>query len=160
MDFHLLSQNYAVRRLMPHDADMIYELSRKNAIFYKYHPPFVTKESILKDMTALPPQKNSMDKYYIGFFKADTLIAYTDLILAYPAQDTALIGLFMMNVQYQNMGIGSEIIQDMCRYLKSLNFKKVRLGVDKGNPQSYAFWLKNKFCVVEENRYILMESVL
>ncbi len=36
----------------------------------------------------------------------------------------------------------------------------MRLGVDKGNPQSYAFWVKNQFSVINEDVYILMELVL
>lgn len=47
MDLHLLSKSYTVRKLDEADVDAIFELMRKNEIFYKYHPPFVTKESIL-----------------------------------------------------------------------------------------------------------------
>jgi RimJ/RimL family protein N-acetyltransferase len=83
-----------------------------------------------------------------------------DLILAYPTKEIAFLGLFMTNVEYQNKGIGSKIIRETCNYLKSLGYKKVRLGVDKGNPQSYAFWSKNKFSVISEDEYILMELVL
>lgn len=160
MDFHLLSKDYIVRRLDIHDVDIIYELSCENDIFYKHHSPFVTKESIIEDMEALPPQKSYEDKYYIGFFEENILVAYMDLILAYPAEDIAFIGLFMMSVKYQKKGTGTKIIRDVCSYLKSLGYKKVHLGVDKGNPQSYAFWLKNKFCVIDEDKYILMELVL
>lgn len=159
MNIHLLSQDYDVRRLKRCDVDIIYELSCQNDIFYRYLP-FVTRESIIEDMEALPPQKNYKDKYYIGFFDKNTLIAHMDLVLAYPTKETAFIGLFMMNVQYQNKGIGSKIIKDVCSYLKSLGYQKVRLGVVKGNLQSYAFWIKNKFCVIDENKYIVMERIL
>lgn len=50
-----ISKNYQVRRLGRDDVDAIYELCRENRIFYRYHEPFVTKESILDDMEALPP---------------------------------------------------------------------------------------------------------
>lgn len=157
MDLHLLSKSYTVRKLDEADVDAIFELMRKNEIFYKYHPPFVTKESILEDMKALPPQKSYEDKYYIGFFEDETLVANMDLILSYPTEQIAFIGFFMTDVQYQNKGIGSKIIGEVCACLKSLGYTKVRLGVDKGNPQSYAFWLKNQFSVIDENDYILME---
>lgn len=160
MEIHLLSRSYTVRKLDEADVDMLFELMRKNTIFYEYHPPFVTKESIMEDMEVLPPQKSYEDKYYIGFFKDKRLVANMDLILAYPTEEIAFIGFFMTDVQYQNKGIGSRIIRDVCTYLKSLGYKKVRLGVDKGNPQSYAFWTKNRFSVIDENDYILMELVL
>ena len=50
MDIRLLSKKYKVRTLGIHDVDTIYEMCCKNEIFYQYHPPFVTKESIVEDM--------------------------------------------------------------------------------------------------------------
>lgn len=64
------------------------------------------------------------------------------------------------DAEHQNQGVGSKIIREVCSQLKSLGFKKVRLGVDKGNPQSYAFWVKNQFSGINEALYILMELVL
>ena len=63
----------------------------------------------------------------------------------------------MTNIQYQHKGIGSNIISEITMSLKSLGYRKIRLGVDKGNPQSYSFWSKNNFNVVSEDKYILME---
>lgn len=122
MDLHLLSKSYTVRKLDEADVDAIFELMRKNEIFYKYHPPFVTKESILEDMKALPPQKSYEDKYYIGFFEDETLVANMDLILSYPTEQIAFIGFFMTDVQYQNKGVGSKIIREVCACIKSLGY--------------------------------------
>ena len=82
------------------------------------------------------------DKYYIGFFKRDKLIAVMDLIMDYPKKKTAFIGLFMMDVNYQNKGIGSKVIGEVLSYLKSENYENIRLGVDKGNPQSSYFGIR------------------
>ena len=152
-----LSKTFYVRKLDKDDIEMIYDLSYKNHIYYQYHPPFVTRESILDDMKALPPGKSYDDKYYIGFFENDSLVAIMDLILDYPTNGIAFIGLFMTNIQYQHKGIGSNIISEITMSLKSLGYRKIRLGVDKGNPQSYSFWSKNNFNVVSEDKYILME---
>ena len=160
MEITLLSAKYTVRRLDENDVGLIYELSRRNELFYRYHPPFVTRESILEDLQALPPQKTLDDKYYVGFFAGEALVAILDLILAYPDEKTAFIGLFMMHADYQGKGIASNIIADVCRYLKQLGFQGIRLGIDRGNPQSFAFWSKNKFQVVGEKNYIHMERSL
>lgn len=152
-----LSKTFYVRKLDKDDIEMIYDLSYKNHIYYQYHPPFVTRESILDDMKALPPGKSYDDKYYIGFYENDSLVAIMDLILDYPTKGIAFIGLFMTNIQYQHKGIGSNIISEITMSLKSLGYRKIRLGVDKGNPQSYSFWSKNNFNVVSEDKYILME---
>ena len=160
MDISQFSGCYDVRKLDQRDIELIYGVSCKNKQFYEYHPPFVTRESIQEDMCALPPGKSGEDKYYIGFFDGDALVAVMDLILAYPAEDTAFIGLFMINAEYQKRGIGSGIIREMCGRLKEQGCRKVRLGVDKGNVQSYSFWTKNNFRVVEEKDYMMMELKL
>ena len=160
MKTEFLSSEFAVRKLNAEDVDLIYDLCCKNEIYYQYHPPFVTKESIIEDMCALPPDKEYKDKYYIGFFENETLVAIMDLILGYPAKNIAFVGLFMMNSEYQHKGVGSKIISECAKYLRTLGFDKIRLGVDKGNPQSNSFWKKNGFITVGESEYILMELVL
>ena len=160
MDISALSKNFSVRPLNSADTEIIYQLSCENRIYYQFHPPFVTEESILEDMAALPPGKTLEDKYYIGFFDHNALVAVMDLITDYPTKKVAFIGFFMLDVQYQNRGIGSGIINEITAFLKEQNFEKIRLGVEKGNPQSRAFWLKNKFTVVSEEKYILMELEL
>ena len=157
MNIKLLSNTFDVRRLDIEDTDLIYNLSCKNKIFYKFHLPFVTRESIQEDIRALPPGKDYSDKYYVGFFEKETLVAIMDLILEYPTKDTAFIGLFMMSLEYQNKNLGSKIISESAEYLKRLGFNKIRLGVDKENLQSNAFWKKNGFAAVGESEYIIME---
>ena len=66
----------------------------------------------------------------------------------------------MMDVNYQNKGLGSKVIGEVLSYLKSENYENIRLGVDKGNPQSYSFWDKNGFVTVGENQYIIMEQII
>ena len=64
-----LSKTFYVRKLDKDDIELIYDLSCKNHIYYQYHPPFVTRESILDDMKALPPETSYDDKFYVGFFE-------------------------------------------------------------------------------------------
>ena len=160
MEITQLSSSDFVRTLEEEDLEMIYRLSVGNRIFYEHHPPFVTRQSILEDMNALPPGKSYDDKFYIGFFSGNNLIAIMDLIHGFPQGDIAFIGLFMMDPQYQGKGTGSRIIQECIAYLRRQGFRSVQLGVDKGNPQSLAFWKKNGFTITSEDAYIRMEMVL
>ena len=80
MKIQHLSSQYTVRDLHPEDAAMIFELLKHNTIFYQYHPPMVTVESILEDMEALPPNMDYEDKHYIGFFQNNTLVAVMDFL--------------------------------------------------------------------------------
>lgn len=145
MDVKDLSSMYQVRRLTAQDTDLIYELSVGNPLFYKYCPPYVTMEGIAEDMRALPPGKSDCDKFYVGYFSKNELIAIMDLIFSYPTKNTAWIGLFMMNQKHQNRGIGSKIIEECATHLKRLRFESIQLAVAKGNPQSEVFWQKNRF---------------
>jgi len=160
MDITKLSDRFCVRRLYEKDVEQIYFLSCGNALFYEYHPPFVTRESILEDMAALPPGKSYEDKFYFGFFEGETLVAVMDLIRDFPEKMTVFIGLFMMNPRYQGQGVGSKIIGECISRIQKWGYRSVRLGVDIGNPQSLAFWRKNGFTEISEDQYIVMERTL
>ena len=99
------SQKYAVRPLTAGDVDKILALCAENEQFYRYHPPLATRESVLEDMTALPPGKSAADKHYLGFFDGETLVAVLDLILDYPQDGTAYLGFFMTKKAVQGRGI-------------------------------------------------------
>ena len=166
MVLNQLSTKYDIRFLKIEDVDIIYNICCKNELFYQYHPPFVTKESIVEDMQALPPGKDEKNKFYVGYFEGDHLVAVLDLILGYPNGKTAYIGFFMMNQEYQGKGIGTKIISECANYLTELQFTKIRLAIDKGNPQSEAFWTKNGFVKTGEkipnevSAYIPLERIL
>lgn len=63
------SQKYAVRPLTAGDVDKILALCAENEQFYRYHPPLATRESVLEDMTALPPGKCAADQALSRFFR-------------------------------------------------------------------------------------------
>lgn len=158
MDIAGLSGTYEVRKLGEADVDIVYELSVGNPMFFEYCPPYVTKESILDDMKALPPKTSYEDKYYIGFFHKGRLLAVMDLVFHYPNKETAFIGLFMMQKESQGKGIGSEIIKECLDVIKAQGYHSVRLCFAKGNPQSEAFWRKNGF--MERNMEFAMEGYI
>ena len=119
-----------------------------------------------KDMTALPPGKCAADKHYLGFFDRETLVAVLDLIERYPQDDTAYIGFFMTKKERQGYGLGTALIGELLDELRREKFCKVRLAVDRGNPQSKAFWEKNGFALMGEefphgdSAYLPMECAL
>lgn len=96
-------------------------------------------------MSALPPRTTYDDKYYIGFYDGEKLVAVMDLILNYPNGETAFVGFFMVDVEKQNKGLGSKIVSECFDEFKRLGYEYVRLGFSKGNTQSEAFWRKNGF---------------
>lgn len=145
LDVSLLSDKYHVQMIDSADVAKVYELCRNNSLYYQYCPPFVSKQSIIDDMKALPPNKDLSDKYYMGYYEGDKLIAVMDLIMAYPEESTAFIGFFMTDISIQNNGIGSGIIDELCAALSRIGVLHIRLGWVKGNPQAKHFWHKNGF---------------
>lgn len=91
------------------------------------------------------PGKELSDKYFLGWYEGERLIAVMDLIYGYPDQETALIGFFMTDVSVQNAGVGTRIIDSLCQALGGLGFLRIRLGWVSGNPQAEHFWHKNHF---------------
>ncbi len=141
----LLSEQYNVRMLTGTDVAAVYALCKENTLYYQYCPPFVTADSIRADMKALPPRKTMEDKYYLGFYEGETLVAVMDLILGFPNDETAFVGFFMMNKEFQDKGIGTALMKEVYECLKKSGFQFVRLCFAKGNPQSEYFWVKNGF---------------
>ena len=145
MNILLLSERYLVQKIEISDVAKVYELCRNNSLYYQYCPPYVSEQSILNDMNALPPNKDMKDKYYLGYFDNNKMIAVMDLIMHYPEESIAFIGFFMTDTSVQNTGVGSGIIDELCKCLQSIGIKNVRLGWVKGNPQAENFWHKNGF---------------
>lgn len=145
MQIELLSKRYKVKQLQENDIPQIYDLCKDNSLYYQYCPPFVTYDSIKEDLNALPKGKTIHEKYYVGFYRDNMLIAVMDVISGYPNEETAYIGFFMVNQKVQNKGVGTAVITEVCQFLKEIGFSYIRLAYVKGNPQSEAFWTKSNF---------------
>lgn len=139
-----LSDTYIVRYMGADDVASIVELCKGNHQYYEHCPPFVTKESVRKDMSALPPRNVKEDKHYVGFYDGEKLVAVLDIIERCPNQATVFIGFFMLDKEYQGRGIGTSIISRMKKELKR-DFSYIRLGYVETNTQAKGFWIKNGF---------------
>lgn len=144
MDINLLSTRYDVRKIEEKDVFSVFQLCEKNPQYYHYCPPAVSVDGLKADLKELPPGKTMDDKYYVGFYDHNELVAVMDLVLGYPNERIAFIGFFMMAAKFQGKSIGSKIIKEVCEYLRN-DFSFVRLGYVKGNRQSEHFWIKNLF---------------
>ena len=97
IDISKLNRIYDIRRMDDSDVDSILSFCRKNTQFYEYCEAEPTREQVLGDLHITPPGIGLSDKYYIGFYQNETLIAVMDLIDGYPEPEIAFIGFFMMN---------------------------------------------------------------
>ena len=140
-----LSTKYKIKKMGEEDVSRILNLEYDNPLYFAYCPPKPCRETVLNDLKALPEGKSHEDKFYIGFFENDCLIAIMDFILSFPEEDTIFIGLFMMDSKESGKGKGSTIIAEAFTAWKSEGYKKVRLAYMKGNMQSRSFWRKCGF---------------
>ncbi len=149
-DLSALSSRYRVRRLGEADLALVHALCLGNPLFYRYSGKTPSMEALRQDLQTAPPGVPPARKFYLGFFAEDTLLAVLDLIDGYPDAHTAYIGFFLMNPAYQGRGLGSALIGELAAALQGFGFRALRLGIDKGNPQSGHFWQKNGFTVLRE----------
>lgn len=105
MNFESIFTPYKARKLTEADIPGILNLYSENTEYFKHCPPNPNSKTVKEDLAALPPAKEAADKYFIGIFDGDSLIAVLDLIDRYPDNRTAFIGLFMVLKSLQRKGI-------------------------------------------------------
>lgn len=145
LDWQNLSSVFEAKELREEDIPAILCLCQKNELYYTYCPPMPSRESISADLHILPAGAVPSQKHDIGYYKDNQLTAILDLITCWPDEETAFIGLFMVDVCQQKKGTGSMIILDLQKALKQTGCQKIRLGWMQGNPQAEHFWKKNGF---------------
>ena len=99
-----LSTKYNIKKMGEEDISRILNLEYGNPLYFAYCPPKPCRETVLNDLKALPEGKSLEDKFYIGFFEKDRLIAIMDFILSFSKEDTIFIGLFMMDSKESGKG--------------------------------------------------------
>ena len=113
IDITMLSRIYFIRRLNESFVDDIYELCKGNPQFYQYSEAPLRKEQILSDLYLTPPGIGLEDKYFLGFYKNDVLVAVMDLVDGYPEKDICFIG-FFNGMEYTRFVMVQGIICAFC----------------------------------------------
>ena len=143
--FESIFTPYKARKLTEADIPDILDLYSGNTEYFKHCPPSPSRETVKEDLVALPPKKEVADKYFIGIFDGNCLVAVIDLIARYPDNRTAFIGLFMVSKSCQRKDIGTYIVKALSRTLKAEGYSRIRLGYVKTNLSARGFWLKQGF---------------
>ncbi|MDW8751561.1 GNAT family N-acetyltransferase [Streptococcus suis] len=144
MKISLFSSRFQVRKLTEADLEQVLALYQTNPLYFEHFPPLPSLESLANDLVDCPPGKSLSDKYFLGFWEHNRLVAILDLIDGYPTAEIAYIGLFMVDTNLSGQGLGSIIMAELLPQLATW-FKKVRLGYVESNPQSSYFWSKVGF---------------
>ncbi len=150
LDPSAFSRDFSSRILTESDIPAILSLIKTNPQYEKSCGVSASEVSIREDLTLLPPGKTAADKFFLGFFQEEELIALTDLILAYPDPGTAYLGLFMVKGNRSKKGIGTSLFGELCASLKTAGFQTICLAFQRDNPQSSHFWKKQGFIPIKE----------
>ncbi|HEL2056074.1 TPA: GNAT family N-acetyltransferase [Streptococcus suis] len=144
MKISLFSSRFQVRKLTEADLEQVLALYQTNPLYFEHFPPLPSLESLANDRVDCPPGKSLSDKYFLGFWEHNRLVAILDLIDGYPTVEIAYMGLFMVDANLSGQGLGSMIMAELLPQLAT-RFKKFRLGYVESNPQSSHFWAKLGF---------------
>ncbi|HFI0500963.1 TPA: GNAT family N-acetyltransferase [Streptococcus suis] len=159
MKISRFSNHYQVRKLADADLEQVLALYQTNPLYFEHFPPLPSMESLANDLVDCPPGKELSDKYFLGFWDKERLVAILDLIDGYPTAEIAYIGLFMVDLRLAGQGLGSNIISELLSQLAT-HFKKVRLGYVESNPQSSHFWSKVGFCPTGEVKELAGKTIV
>lgn len=117
---------YQVRRLTEEDGDEIFALQRRHP---EYHALFLNhkakKADVLSDLTSIPEGVLPENKFYLGMYDADKLVAIADVVLNFPTSKTAWLGLIMVDYDVVVQGIGGKIIEMLKRALMREQFEQL-----------------------------------
>lgn len=146
-----LSQEYYSRILDTKDAAKILKLMKSNPQFFDDVKSEPSLRLIQADLVRTPSFAGLNQKFYVGFFKNEELIAIADILLDYPEKQTVWIELIMVDGYEQNNGVGSSILKDIEAELARAGFAHIELGVRLRNYQGQQFVKKNGYSEKTKN---------
>ena len=159
-DIQSLATGYDVRRITAADITDVYRLCKTNLRYYRTMHMVPTRESLTEVLTDLPGDMGTENKFFVGFYEDDDLIAVMDLITDYPDKHSAFIGWFMVNGKRQGVGIGSQIFADVRAALKGWGYEHISLGCVRENESAITFWQGQGFAPTGEETQSGRHTVL
>lgn len=116
-------------------------LYRSNsAYFHLCGTEDLTKEVLIKDQKSLPPGVRQEQKQFFLYYDQDEPLALVDLITAFPDEDTFYLGLLLIDGKRHRKKYGSMVYGMIEEEMKSLGFRRGKLGVLDNNPKALLFW--------------------
>lgn len=145
---------FDVRKLNERDAMAVYQLARTNPQFYEIEPPFPSVRSVKAGLLRTPGGATMEQKYFLGFSEPGRkdLQAVMDLILDYPKDKEAWIGLLMVDGFSSHQGIGSAVVKEVEAMLAKAGIAHIELAVRPENEAGLNFWEKNGYSIKDRSR--------
>lgn len=144
---------FEVRQLSHQDEDQIYALQQKQRAFFNLildHK--LTKREAVADLDEVASEAAAAQKYYLGLFQANQLVATLDLTIDYPLPQLVWLGQYFVDDDVITNDQRAEILTTTLDTLKSLDAVQVQLLVLKADQASQDFYAAQKFEQVSATR--------
>ena len=154
------------RRLTEEDLPVLLRFCMDNLDYFSYIKSTPQLESLQRELTVLPPNTTLEQKFFMGLWEANALVAIVDLVMDWPREKVVYVGWFMVSYKLQHQGLGSRIEKQLSNWLKANGFSGLRLACVEENLPGLCFWQKCGFQFtgqrVEQAQYsvLLMEKIL
>ena len=161
VNIQTLSTDFDARRITEADIADVYRLYRANSRYYRSLDKRPSKQRLTEVISETPEGAEPSQKYFVGFYDGDDLLAVLDLITGYPARGDAFIGWFMVDAQRHRKGIGSQLFADVRAAMKAQGFTSLTLQCPAANTDAVAFWENQGFAVqkTEEDTLTMWRTI-
>lgn len=133
------------RALSGADLPDLLALCESNPDYYGHYGEPPTLANLARTLRELPPGCRGDQKTFIGYFDAGALVAALDLVRGYPDEESAYIGLLMVDGARRGRGIGGRVAGGVLDRLRREGFSRVRLACIEGNEPARRFWSRLGF---------------
>lgn len=114
------------------------------------HPDASAAQSMI---TALPPNKDYKDKFVFNVYRNKMPVGCVDLIRGYPDNETAWIGLLLIDERLHGQGLGRAAYEKTERQIRSWSeIRRIGISVVKTNDVAIPFWQKMGFSLTGERK--------
>ncbi|MBS4535329.1 GNAT family N-acetyltransferase [Clostridium sp. D2Q-14] len=145
-----------VRKIDENNIEDAFKLMQSNTYFYsRTQSHILTLDECREDITALPPKVDLEQKFFMGFYKGDDMIAVLDYVEGYPNENVLYLGFFMLHMDKHEKGIGRQIINTFIKTTKNNNFAEIKLACYETNEIGYLFWSKMGFSVEKMSKKVV-----
>ena len=145
LDIGALGTGYDVRRLTEADVSDVFALAKGNRKFYRALGIRPSRARLTEIISDVPEGAGPNDKYIVGFYDGEDLVAVLDLITGYPQASEAFIGWFMVDADLQRRGVGSQIFADVRAAMQAQGYRSLEVACPEASEPGMAFWRAQGF---------------
>ncbi len=142
--------NFSARLLEKNqDLDLVENFFRHNKDYYENNSTMKSdKKSGEFIFNFIPANKTIEDKFIIGLFDNNSLIALFNLIQNFQEENQWTMGEFAIDLDYRHKGIGNKLLKGIEELLLTLRVNSLIMFVNQNNSAGVKFLTKNSFTEV------------